>query len=305
MAASQWQNLRSATPETRPDPAVLEDGSIAINTAAESPAVYFKAADGSLSMAGTAYVGATAPNVTPGGFAGNSKGEFWYDPSVPELKLWDGTAWVVAGGGGGTGYVLPIASATVLGGVKVGANLAIDAITGVLTTALGAGSVPSVALPIATKTVLGGVIIGNGLDIAVDGTLSLALEVLELMGSIDPTVAPPALTAAELGHVYIANATGIANAGFGLPVNTTVAAGDLLIWDGAAWIWNQSASVSGVTSVTGTLPVVVGGTATAPVVSVNVATTTTTGVVSVGEGLAVNAAGVLSVTGLLDEGLYA
>ena len=303
MAASQWQNLRSATPETRPDPAVLLDGSIAINTAAESPAVFFKAADGSLSMAGTAYVGATAPNVTPGGFAGNSKGEFWYDTSVPELKLWDGTAWVVAGGGG-TGYVLPIASATVLGGVKVGANLAIDA-TGILSTALGAGSVPSAALPIATKTVLGGVIVGNGLDVAVDGTLSLALEVLELMGSIDPTAVPPALTAADIGHVYIANATGIANAGFALPVNTTVAAGDLLLWDGAAWIWNQSASVSGVTSVTGTLPVVVGGTATAPVVSVNVATTTTTGVVSVGEGLAVNAAGVLSVTGLLDEGLYA
>ena len=304
MAASQWQTLRSATPETRPDPAVLLDGSIAINTAAESPAVFFKAADGSLSMAGTAYVGVTAPNVTPGGFAGNSKGEFWYDTSVPELKLWDGTAWVVAGGGGGTGYVLPIASATVLGGVKVGANLAIDA-TGILSTALGAGSVPSVALPIATKTVLGGVIVGNGLDVAVDGTLSLALEVLELMGSIDPTAAPPALTAAEIGHVYIASATGIANAGFGLPVNTTVAAGDLLLWDGAAWIWNQSASVSGVTSVVGTLPITVGGTATTPLIGVNVATTTATGVVSVGEGLAVNAAGVLSVTGTLDEGIYA
>ena len=304
MAASQWQNLRSATPETRPDPAVLLDGSIAINTAAESPAVYFKAADGSLSMAGTAYVGATAPNVTPGGFAGNSKGEFWYDPSVPELKLWDGTAWVVAGGGGGTGYVLPIASATVLGGVKVGANLAIDA-TGILSTALGAGSVPSVALPIATKTVLGGVIVGNGLDVAVDGTLSLALEVLELMGSIDPTAAPPALTAAEIGHVYIANATGAPNAGFGLTGVTSVAAGDLLLWDGAAWIHNQSASVSGVTSVTGTLPITVGGTATTPLIGVNVATTTATGVVSVGEGLAVTAAGVLSVTGVLDEGTYA
>ena len=166
MPASQWQNLRSATPETRPDPAVLLDGSIAINTAAESPAVYFKAADGSLSKAGSAQVSATAPNATPGGFAGNSAGEFWYDTATSTLKLWDSTAWVNAGA---AGYVLPIASATILGGVKVGANLAIDA-TGVLSTALGAGSVPPVALPIATKTLLGGVIVGNGLDVAVDGT---------------------------------------------------------------------------------------------------------------------------------------
>lgn len=303
MAASQWQNLRNPSANTRPDPAVLLDGSIAINTAPDSSAVFFKAADGSLSMAGTAYVGATAPNVTPNGFPGNSKGEFWYDTSVPALKLWNGTAWVVAGGGG-TGYVLPIASATVLGGVKVGANLAIDATTGVLSTALGAGSVPSVALPIATKTVLGGVIVGNGLNVAVDGTLSLAMEVLELMGSIDPTAAPPALTAADIGHVYIANATGAPNAGFGLTGVARIAAGDLLLWDGAAWVHNQSASVSGVTSVTGTLPITVGGTATAPLIGVNVATTTTTGVVSVGEGLAVTAAGVLSVTGVLDEGLY-
>lgn len=298
---AQWQNIRSATADTRPDPSILLDGSIALNTAVESPAVYFKAADGSLAMAGTAYVAGVAPNSTPGGWAGNAAGEFWYDTTTTTLKLWDGTAWVNAGA---AGYVLPIASATVLGGVKVGANLAIDA-TGVLSTALGAGSVPPVALPIATKTLLGGVIVGNGLDVAVDGTLSLALEVLELMGSIDPTAAPPALTAAEIGHVYIANATGIANAGFALPVNTTVSAGDLLLWDGTAWIWNQSASVSGVTSVTGTLPITVGGTATAPLIGVNVATTTTTGVVSVGEGLAVTAAGVLSVTGVLDEGVYA
>ena len=302
MAAKPWQSIRNSSPDNRPDPAVLVEGQIALNTAAESPAVYFKAADGSLSMAGTAYVGATAPNATPGGFAGNSKGEFWYDISVPELKLWDGTAWVVAGGGGGTGYVLPIASATVLGGVKVGANLSINATTGVLTTALGAGSVPPIALPIATKTLLGGVIVGNGLDVAVDGTLSLAMEVLELMGSIDPTATPPALTAAEIGHVYIANTTGAPNAGFGLTGVTSVAAGDLLLWDGTAWIHNQSASVSGVTSVTGTLPITVGGTATAPLIGVNVATATAVGVASFGDGLAIDAAGLVTLNA--DEGTY-
>ena len=265
MAAKPWQSLRNSSPDNRPDPAVLVEGQIALNIAGASPAIYFKDAAGALAKAGAAQVGTTAPNATPAGFAGNSKGEQWLDvtdPAKPVLKIYNGTAWVVAGGGGGTGYVLPIASATVLGGVKV----------------------------------------GNGLDVAVDGTLSLALEVLELMGSIAPTAPPPVLTAADIGHVYIASATGAPNAGFGLTGVTSVAAGDLLLWDGAAWIHNQSASVSGVTSVTGTLPITVGGTATAPLIGVNVATATTVGVASFGDGLAIDAAGLVTLNA--DEGTY-
>lgn len=259
MAASQWQNLRSATADTRPDPAVLLDGSIAINTATASPGVYFKAADGSLAKAGTAQVGATAPNATPNGFAGNAAGEFWFDTGVSELKLYDGTAWVSASA---SGYVLPAA----------------------------------------TTTTLGGVIVGSGLDVAADGTLSVAIEVVELLGSADPTAAAPAAT---VGNAYIANVTGVADASWTGIAGKDIAAGDILLYDGANWIHNQAQSISGVLSVTGVAPVLIGGTAKAPEISVAVATTTTTGVVSVGEGLAVDAAGVLSVGGTLDEGLYA
>ena len=55
-------------------------------------------------------------------------------------------------------YTLPIASATVLGGIKVGANLSIDPVTGVLDSNPG-----SYTLPTASASVLGGIKIGSGL----------------------------------------------------------------------------------------------------------------------------------------------
>jgi hypothetical protein len=258
MAARQWQNLRSSAADTRPDPAVLLDGSIAINTAAATPGVFFKDASGGLAKVGAAHVGATAPNATPAGFAGNAKGEQWLDltdPLKPVLKTWDGTAWVAAA-----------AQAT---------------------------------LPVATATVLGGVKVGTGLDVTADGILSVAMEVVELLGSADPTAAAPAAT---IGNAYIANAAGVADASWTGIAGVEVAAGDILLYDGTNWIHNQAQSISGVLSVTGVAPVLIGGTAEAPEISVALATATTTGVVSVGDGLAVDAAGVLTL--MADEGTY-
>lgn len=64
-------------------------------------------------------------------------------------------------------YTLPTAAANVLGGVKVGNNLSIDA-NGVL-SASGSGY----TLPIAAANVLGGVKVGSGLSIDANGVLSL------------------------------------------------------------------------------------------------------------------------------------
>jgi hypothetical protein len=61
---------------------------------------------------------------------------------------------------------LAIASASTLGGIKVGNNLSIDPSTGVLS----AGN--SYELPVATNSTLGGVKAGAGVNIAVDGTLT-------------------------------------------------------------------------------------------------------------------------------------
>ncbi len=70
---------------------------------------------------------------------------------------------------GGSGeYVLPTASATVLGGVKIGENLTIK--DGVL-SAIGGGSGSDYTLPTASSTILGGIKVGNNLTIK-DGVLS-------------------------------------------------------------------------------------------------------------------------------------
>lgn len=60
-------------------------------------------------------------------------------------------------------YTLPIASGSVLGGIKVGTNLTIDG-DGVLAAEAGAGYV----LPAATDAVRGGIKVGSGLSIAGD-----------------------------------------------------------------------------------------------------------------------------------------
>lgn len=99
-------------------------------------------------------------------------------------------------------YSLPIASATVLGGIKVGSNLSINATTGVLdatftytlptasTTVLGGVKVDGTtitingsgvisgantySLPVATASVLGGVKIGSGVSVDAAGVISVS-----------------------------------------------------------------------------------------------------------------------------------
>jgi len=66
-------------------------------------------------------------------------------------------------------YTLPTASATVLGGIKVGANLTINPVTGVLDANPG-----SYTLPIASPTTLGGIKIGAGMSIDANGVVSVS-----------------------------------------------------------------------------------------------------------------------------------
>jgi hypothetical protein len=65
-------------------------------------------------------------------------------------------------------YTLPIASASVLGGIKVGANLSINPSTGVLDANAG-----SYTLPTASSSVLGGIKIGSGLTIDGNGVVDV------------------------------------------------------------------------------------------------------------------------------------
>lgn len=91
--------------------------------------------------------------------------------------------------GSGSQYELPIASASELGGVKVGNGLSIDSSTGVLS----ANATPY-TLPTASASTLGGVKVGSGLDIN-DGVLS--------------TLSYPALSSFTTGGSMTYGSTGI------------------------------------------------------------------------------------------------
>jgi hypothetical protein len=94
--ASILKHLRSSTANKRPTASGLADGQIAINTASGTPALFFKDSASNIVKVGPAHVGATAPNTSPAGSAGNSTGELWVDNGLTTngLKYYNGTAFV-------------------------------------------------------------------------------------------------------------------------------------------------------------------------------------------------------------------
>lgn len=120
-------------------------------------------------------------------------------------------------------YVLPVASATVLGGVKIGENLTIK--DGVLSATGGGSSGGGYTLPVASAAVLGGVKVGNNLSIK-DGVLSgnyntATSSAAGLMSSADKTKLDglggtgnyvlPTASATVLGGVKVGNGLSISN----------------------------------------------------------------------------------------------
>jgi hypothetical protein len=133
-------------------------------------------------------------------------------------------------------------------------------------------------LPNAAAGTLGGVKVGTGLQIDGGGVLSASLPgALTYKGTRDLTAAPP--TTPAVGDVYVNNKAGTVNAGWtGITGTTTL--GEMVLWDGTKWDIVGNGGAAGVTAVTGTAPVVVGGTAQRPDITVSAATTTTPGLLS-------------------------
>jgi hypothetical protein len=71
------KHLRSATANKRPTASGMVDGRLAINTASGTPGLYFVDNASGIVKVGPVHVGSTAPNVSPAGSAGNSRGELW------------------------------------------------------------------------------------------------------------------------------------------------------------------------------------------------------------------------------------
>ena len=99
--STQIQFLRTDQAQLRPDPNVLANGMPLLNFNEQEPGLFFKARDGSLFKVGPTTVSELAPNSGANGYPGNTLGEMWLDTSgqISELKVYDGTGWVVPGAG--------------------------------------------------------------------------------------------------------------------------------------------------------------------------------------------------------------
>jgi hypothetical protein len=94
--ASTVKHLRSSTANKRPTASGLADGQLAINTASGTPGLFLKDNAGAVVKVGPVHVGAAAPNATPAGSSGNSKGELWVNDTttIHGLNYFSGSAFV-------------------------------------------------------------------------------------------------------------------------------------------------------------------------------------------------------------------
>lgn len=168
-------------------------------------------------------------------------------------------------------YVLPVATATVLGGVKQGTNVTIDA-AGVISVPSGAGY----ALPTASATVLGGVKVGSGLAIA-SGVLSVSYSYTL------PVASTTVLGGVKQGTNVTIDANGVISVATGAGYSYTLPTASGTVLGGVKVGTGLAIDAGGVLS------------ATATAYSLPVATATVLGGVKQGTNVSIAADGTISV----------
>jgi antitoxin (DNA-binding transcriptional repressor) of toxin-antitoxin stability system len=116
----------------------------------------------------------------------------------------------------GTSYVLPEATATVLGGVKQGSGVTIAA-DGTLSAA------GNYTLPVATGSVLGGVKDGDRITIAADGTISADVQTTDISGKVDKVTGKSLVSDTEISKIHSLGADNQDISGFTIAPATNTA----------------------------------------------------------------------------------
>lgn len=115
-----------------------------------------------------------------------------------------------------TGYTLPIASSSTLGGIRIGNGLDVSG-NGTVSVNVSELNIPNqYVLPVATASVLGGIKIGQGLQITPDGVVSVNTSSLPLPDEYELPVA----TSSRLGGVKIGQGINVTGDGV-ISVNTS------------------------------------------------------------------------------------
>lgn len=125
-----------------------------------------------------------------------------------------------------TTYTLPIASASTLGGVKIGTGFLMNSTSGILS--VDSSSFPQYNLPIASSTTLGGLKIGDGLSVNSSGLVSVNFPT-------QTTYTLPKADAETLGGVKIGRSLSIDPDGIAniiLPTATNSVLGGVKVGDG-------------------------------------------------------------------------
>ena len=152
-----------------------------------------------------------------------------------------------------------------------------------------ADEVKAFMLTPATAAAIGAIRPGTNLTVDSDGTLHAAIPgVLHYKGAIDPT-SDEAPADAAVGDVYLASASGAALESWSGLAGQEIANGDLLLFDGTSWSANAALGPdgAGVIRIQVADPLAVDESDPAqPLISVEPATTTATGVVQLADPLA-------------------
>lgn len=168
---------------------------------------------------------------------------------------------------GGSSYTLPVATGSVLGGVRIGSGLAVDQ-NGTVTL--------NYTMPAATSVSLGGVKVGANLAVSGDGTIS-ANAPYSL-----PTASAGVLGGVRIGSGLTIDGAGVLSApaqgGYTLPIATTTTLGGV----------KQGSNVT----IAGDGAISVAAPYTLPTASAG-----TLGGIRIGTGLAIDGGGIVSVSG--------